>query len=144
MLPNIRRQNNWLPNIFNDFFNDDWMPMRSSSTTPAINVKDSDKSYLIEFAVPGMKKEHFHVHLNDLNQLVISVEKKQDAKHDDASGKYLRREFNYNRFEQTLQLPDHVDKNAISARSCHGVLYVEIPKIEQADQKQPARQIEIQ
>lgn len=144
MLPNIRRQNNWLPNLFNDFFNDDWLPMRPSVTAPAINVKESDKNYLIEMAAPGMKKEDFRVHVNDLNQLVISVEKKQESKHEEGSGKYLRREFNYNRFEQTLQLPDHVDKDAISARSCNGVLYVEIPKVESVEHKQPAKQIEIQ
>ena len=144
MLPNQKRQNHWLPNVFNDFFNDAWLPMRSSVITPAINVKENDNSYLIEIAVPGMKKEDCHVHVNDLNQLVISVEKKQESKHEDDSGKYLRREFNYNRFEQTLQLPDHVDKDAISARSCNGVLYVEIPKVESVEHKQSAKQIEIQ
>ena len=61
MLPTIRRQNqNWLPSIFNDFFNDEWNPMRTAmSAAPAINVKESDKAFEIEMAVPGMTKEDF-------------------------------------------------------------------------------------
>lgn len=144
MLPNQKRQNHWLPNVFNDFFNDAWLPMRSSVITPAINVKENDNSYLIEIAVPGMKKEDCHVHVNDLDQLVVSVAKKQEGKEEDASGRYLRREFNYNRLEQVLQLPDYVNKEAITAKVCNGVLCVEVPKMENGTQKHPAKMIEIQ
>jgi HSP20 family protein len=87
MLPTIKRQSNWLPSIFNDFFTEDWFPMRTA-TMPAINVKETDKAYHIEMAVPGMTKEDFHVHLNDKDQLVISVEKKQTNNDEDKSSKY--------------------------------------------------------
>ena len=82
MLPTIKRQNqNWLPSIFNDFFNDEWFPMRAAmSAAPAINVKESDKAFEIEMAVPGMTKEDFKVHVNDKDQLVVSVEKKNEKK----------------------------------------------------------------
>ena len=83
MLPTIKRQNpNWLPTIFNDFFSDDWFPMRTT-TVPAINVKEFDKEFVIELAVPGMTKEDFRVHVNDKDQLVVSVEKKQENTDDD-------------------------------------------------------------
>ena len=59
MLPAIKRQSAWLPTIFNDFFNDDWFPLRAASAAPAINVKETDKAYHIEMAVPGMTKEDF-------------------------------------------------------------------------------------
>ena len=145
MLPTIKRQNNWLPTIFNDFFNDDWFPMRSmAANTPAINVKENDKAFLVEIAAPGMTKDDFRVHVNDQDQLVISVEKKHENKEEDKNSKYLRREFNYMRFEQTLQLPDHVNKEAITAKVCSGVLKIELPKLEHVLEKQRARVIEIQ
>ena len=51
MLPTIKRQNNWLPTIFNDFFNDEWFPLRTVATTaPAINVKENDKAFVVEIA----------------------------------------------------------------------------------------------
>ena len=55
---------------------------------------------------------------------------------------YLRREFNYTKFEQTLILPDDVEKAKIGARVEHGVLYIDLPKTEQAKTK-VERQIEI-
>ena len=146
MLPTIKRQNqNWLPSIFNDFFNDEWFPMRAAmSAAPAINVKESDKNYEIEMAVPGMTKEDFKVHVNDKDQLVVSVEKKNEKKEEDKSSKFLRREFNYTRFEQALLLPENVDREAITAKVCSGVLHIVLPKLEEIPTKEPTRVIEIQ
>ncbi|MBR2487326.1 MAG: Hsp20/alpha crystallin family protein [Paludibacteraceae bacterium] len=145
MLPTIKRQNNWLPTIFNDFFNDDWFPMRAvSATAPAINVKEDDKAFTVEIAAPGMTKDDFKVHVNDKEQLVISVEKKKENKEEDKSAKYLRREFNYTRFEQALLLPENVDKEAITAKACSGVLCITLPKLATLPDKQPTRVIDIQ
>ena len=146
MLPTIKRQNqNWLPSIFNDFFNDEWFPMRAAmSAAPAINVKESDKAFEIEMAVPGMTKEDFKVHVNDKDQLVISVEKKNEKKEEDKSSKFLRREFNYTRFEQALLLPENVDREAITAKVCSGVLHVLLPKLADVPAKEPTRVIEIE
>ena len=146
MLPSIRKQNpNWLPSIFNEFFNDEWFPMRTAmSAAPAINVKESDKEFEIEMAVPGMTKEDFKVHVNDKDQLVVSVEKKNEKKEEDKSSKFLRREFNYTRFEQALLLPENVDREAITAKVCSGVLHIALPKLENIPAKEPTRVIEIQ
>jgi HSP20 family protein len=146
MLPTIKRQNpNWLPPIFNDFFNDDWFPMRSiAANTPAINVKENDKQFVVEIAAPGMTKDDFRVHVNDQDQLVISLEKKHETKEEDKSCKYLRRDFNYMRFEQALQLPEHVDKAAITAKACNGVLHIQLPKLTTMPEKKPTRVIDIQ
>ena len=145
MLPTSKRQNNWLPSLFNDFFNDEWFPMHAlSSAAPAINVKESAKAFEIEIAVPGMAKDDFRVHISDKDQLVISVEKKHESKEEEKNTKYLRKEFTYTRFEQSLMLPDNVDRDAISAKACHGVLKIELPKVEKTTEKEPARIIEIQ
>jgi HSP20 family protein len=146
MLPSIRKQNpNWLPSIFNEFFNDEWFPMRAAmSAAPAINVKESDKAFEIEMAVPGMTKEDFKVHVNDKDQLVVSVEKKNEKKEEDKSSKFLRREFNYTRFEQALLLPENVDREAITAKVCSGVLHVVLPKLADVPAKEPTRVIEIE
>ena len=144
MLPTTRRQNsNWLPSIFNDFFNDEWFPVRAT-TVPAINVKEFPNEFLVEMAVPGMTKEDFQVHVNDKDQLVVSVEKKQESSEEEKSAKYLRREFNYTRFEQTLLLPENIDREAITAKAKHGVLKIKLPKLANIPEKEPTRVIEIQ
>lgn len=122
------RSNNWIPSVFNDLFYNDFMP-KANCTAPAINVKESDKAYTVELAAPGMKKEDFNVHINDEGNLIIKMEQKEENKEEDKSARYLRREFNYSKFEQTLILPDDVKKEAISAKVEHGVLTVELPKV---------------
>lgn len=140
MLP-IMNRSQWLPEVFNDFFNTDFMP-KASATAPAINVIESDKDYTVELAAPGMKKEDFKVNINDDGNLVIKMEQKKEQNEEDKSRHYLRREFSYGKFEQTLLLPDDVEKDQIAARVEHGVLTIDLPKIAAA-QKKPARQIDI-
>jgi HSP20 family protein len=140
MMP-MMRTNNWIPAVFNDLFNADYLP-KVSATAPAINVKESDKAYIVELAAPGMKKEDFNVHINDEGNLVVKMESKNEKKEEDKTTRYLRREFSYSKFEQTLILPDDVKKDAISAKVEHGVLTVELPKLVEEKVK-VSRQIEI-
>jgi HSP20 family protein len=141
MTPMMRRNAAWLPSVFNDFFDTEFMP-KANATAPAINVKENDKAYIVELAAPGMKKEDFNVHINDEGNLIIKMESKQEQKEEDKSTRYLRREFSYSKFEQTLLLPDDVKKEDIKAKVEHGVLTVELPKIVEEKVK-VSRQIDV-
>ncbi len=137
----LARRNSWMPDVFNDFFDTDFMP-RANATAPAINVKETEKEYTVEVAAPGMKKEDFNINLDDDGNLVIKMEKKDEKKDENKKEHYLRREFAYSKFEQTLLLPDDVDKEKIGAGVNDGVLTVSLPKIEKNTVK-TARQIEV-
>jgi len=138
----IRRNQNWLPSIFNDFFDNDWME-KANATAPAINVLENEKEYKVELAAPGMTKEDFDVHIDEENNLVISMEKKNEKKEDEKNGRYLRREFSYSKFQQTMILPDDVDKEKIAASVNNGVLEIELPKLVVTEQPRQTRNIEI-
>lgn len=140
MMP-MMRSNNWIPAVFNDLFNTEFLP-KVSATAPAINVKESDKAYTVELAAPGMKKEDFNVHINDEGNLIIKMESKQEHKEEDKNTRYLRREFSYSKYEQTLILPDDVKKDDIKAHVENGVLTVELPRVVEEKVKL-SRQIEI-
>ena len=85
----MRRNQNWLPSIFNDFFDNEWME-RANATAPAINVIENEKDYRIEVAAPGMSKEDFNIKLDEDNNLVISMEKKSENKEENKhNGRYL-------------------------------------------------------
>ena len=139
---------NWLPSIFNDFFDNDWME-KTNATAPAINVIESEKNYKVEVAAPGMTKDDFNIHLGDDNELVISMEKKvENEDKDKENKKYLRREFSYTKFQQSLYLPDNVDKEKISANVSDGVLSdgvltIELPKYSPEEKAKVNRVIEI-
>jgi HSP20 family protein len=134
-------RNAWLPTVFNSLFDADLMP-HTAATAPAINVLESDKDYTVELAAPGLKKEDFNVNINDEGNLVIKMEQKQEDKEEDKKDHYLRREFSYSKYEQTLILPDDVEKDSISARMENGVLTVQLPKMQQTVTK-AGRQIEV-
>ena len=144
MMPMMRRtlNQNWLPTFFNDFFDDDWMP-HTHTTAPAINVKENDQSYKIEVAAPGMTKEDFNVSLVDDEHLMISLEKKNENSEEDKDSKFLRREFSYAKFQQTMALPDDVDKENISASVTDGVLTIDLRKKALEARSNESRVIEI-
>ena len=144
MMPTKRMYNNdqnWLPTFFNDFFDNDWM-MKTNATAPAINVVESDKDYKVEVAAPGMKKEDFNIHLGDNNELIITMEQKNENKEEHK--KYLRREFAYSKFQQSFVLPDNIEKEKISASVNDGILTIELPKQAPEEKAKVNRIIEIQ
>ncbi len=144
MVP-ARRNQNWLPSIFNDFLNDGWLMERRNTTAPAVNILENDDEYKIEVAAPGMTKEDFKVHINEDNELIISMEKKAEDKEEDKKhkGTYLRREFSYTQFQQSLLLPDNVERDKISAKVENGVMCIEIPKKKITEAAAASRQIEV-
>ena len=144
MLPVIRStRDSWLPDIFNDFFDNSWMN-RPTYTAPAINVIENEKEYDVELAAPGLDKEDFKVHVDEDNNLHIEMEKKSENKEGKKHGKYLRREFSYEKFQQTLLLPDDVDSAKIEAKVEKGVLNIHLPKKEVTVKKDTVKQIDIQ
>ncbi|HJA96943.1 MAG TPA: Hsp20/alpha crystallin family protein [Candidatus Alistipes faecavium] len=144
MVP-ARRNQNWLPSIFNDFLNNDWLMERRNATAPAVNILENDDEYKIEVAAPGMTKEDFKVHINEDNELIISMEKRAEEKEEDKKhkGTYLRREFSYTQFQQSLLLPDNVERDKISAKVEHGVMCIDIPKKKVTETAAATRQIEV-
>lgn len=132
-------ENSWLPEVFNDFFYNNNMP-KTNATAPAINVLENETEYTVELAAPGLRKEDFDISINNDGDLVIKMEKKNEVK--DEKAHYLRREFAYSKYEQTLILPDDVDKDKVGARMSDGVLNITLPKLNKSVQK-VARQIEV-
>ncbi len=143
MVPSRRTYNqNWLPSMFNDFFDNDWME-KSNATAPAINVLENENSYDLELAAPGMTKDDFKVSLDENGDLVINMEKKQENNDEKKHGHYLRREFSYSKFQQTMLLPEDADREKINAQVEHGVLKVNIPKVVKVEPEHTHKVIEI-
>ena len=143
MLPIRRNEQNWLPEIFNDFFDTNWMA-KANATAPAINVLDNEKSYELELAAPGLTKDDFMVSLDEEGNLSIDMEKKVDEKADKKHGHYLRREFSYSKYQQIMTLPDDADREKIEAKVENGVLLVNIPKVVKVAPENTHKMIEIE
>ena len=129
MLP-VMFKNSWFPTMFDEFLNNDFTPSTCTTTAPAVNVKEDEKAYTMEVAVPGIKKEYCRVSLNEDGNLSIAIENKMEHKEEDKKQHYLRREFSYANYQQNYSLPEDVVKDKISARVENGILTVTLPKQE--------------
>lgn len=144
----VRRNSNWLPDVFNDLFNTEFMP-RVNTTKPAVNVIEKDHEYTVELAAPGMTRDDFTVTLDEDENLVVAMEKKVEKTENEnenekkSDGHYLRREFFYSKFNQTLLLPEDVDRDKIVASVENGVLTVTLPKKSAEDLKKERKIITV-
>ncbi len=145
MLP-VLNSNYWFPTMFDEFFNNEWMP-KAKATAPAVNVKEDAKAYTMEIAVPGVKKEYCRVNINADGNLEVAIENKlehmEEEKSEDKKEHYLRREFSYSNYQQVYALPEDIVKEEISAKVEHGVLTITMPKEKPVEEKKIQRQVEI-
>lgn len=77
MMP-VRRNQDWLPSVFNDLFGDEWPLARKQQAAPAVNIIENERDYRIEVAAPGMTREDFCVKVENDNELVIALEKRTE------------------------------------------------------------------
>lgn len=147
MLPARRFNGQYgLTDFFNDFFENKSLE-KIGINTPAINVAEDEKEYRLEVAAPGACKDDFKIHINKDGNLVIEMEKKEcgckDKEKEKKECKYLRKEFSYSKFSQTLLLPENIDKEQIEAQVHNGVLKVIMPKLEKPPVEDENRVIEV-
>ena len=139
MLPSIRRSFRpfYMPNLFDD----DFFPVLSnrSSSMPAVNIREDEKNYVLELAIPGIDKKDLKIDVNE-DVLTISSETKNET--EESSNGYKRKEFSYTSFCRSFYVPENVNRDKIDANYKDGVLSVELPKQEEEKNK-IARQIKI-
>ncbi|RNC87753.1 MAG: Hsp20/alpha crystallin family protein [Winogradskyella sp.] len=122
----------------NDFFNSDFF--EEDSLMPAMNVKEHENDFEIEFAAPGFSKEDFKVTIDE-NVLNVCGEKKK--KSEDKDDDYTRKEFSYSSFKRSLSLPKSVNTDQdVKATYKNGILKLNLKKKEEA-KEQPKKVIEV-
>lgn len=138
MLPTIRTRNF---NPFANLFDDDFFPVLSNRTTsmPAVNIRENEKSYLLELAIPGIDKKDLKIDINE-DVLTISSEKKDES--EESKDGYKRKEFSYTSFCRSFFIPENVNREKIEAAYKDGILNVELPKMEEEKAKL-TRQVKI-
>ena len=136
-----------LPPMFDEFFGKDlftWTnpQFQPESALPSVNIKESNTSFELEVAAPGLEKKDFKVVLEN-NVLTISSNKENKVEEKDSEGKYTRKEFNYASFSRSFTLPSEiVQGDRISATYNDGILKISVPKKEEASLK-ACREIKI-
>lgn len=127
----LERHSNW-PTLrglaLSDFFDDDRFansPWFRGHNLPAVNVKETDKAFEVEVAVPGFNKKDFNISVED-GFLTVSAESKHE--NEEKEDNYTRREFGYSSFSRSFNLPVNTNEEDIQAKYEEGVLKLTIAK----------------
>lgn len=117
------------PLLFDDAFSKNFFEKQNRMfNTPAVNIKETDKSFELDLAVPGMDKKDFKIELKD-GSITISAKHEHKVEETNEKERYTRREFSYQSFSRSFVLAeDLVDPEAINAKYENGILNVSIPK----------------
>lgn len=127
--------------FFNDFFEGESLPKRMgrNSFVPSANIREGEKSFNVDLAVPGMKKDDFQI---EVNEDLLSIRSERKSENEEENEKFTKREFNYSSFVRSFRLPENVDAEKIEAKYQDGILRLEIPKTKE-DEKSKVRKISI-
>jgi HSP20 family protein len=135
-----------IPALFDDFFSRELFNWgnnnysSASTTVPSVNIRETANNYEVELAAPGMDKNDFAI---TLDGSILTISSSKERKAEDSHDNYTRREFSYESFKRSFELPKHVvDEQNINARYENGLLHLTVPKKEEAKQKTP-KMIEI-
>jgi HSP20 family protein len=124
------------PTLFDDLLTGKTL----SGFMPSVNVSETEKSWHIEVAAPGMNKENFRISL-EKDMLTISAEVKTEEKKEEKN--YCRREFTYGSFSRSFRVRENsVDADNIGARYENGILQIDLPK-KSAEAAKNTREIRI-
>lgn len=147
----LRKNRSMIPSVMSDlldtgrFFTPDVFDIDTdllnltSSSVPSVNIIENPSDFKVELAAPGMDRKDFKIEI-DNNSLTISGEKKEERKEDTEN--YRRREFSYNAFNRSFDLPENVIADKIDAKYENGILHLSLPKKEVTILK-PKKEIKI-
>jgi len=139
----VKRNNLVFPSLMNEIFKPDWFGgmenFNTNTSVPAVNIKENEKDFELELAVPGRKKEDFNIEV-DNNVLTVSSEIKSENEVKEEN--YTRREFGFTSFKRAFTLPESIDEDKIKADYIDGLLRFTMPKRKEALPK-PKRMIEL-
>lgn len=131
----VKKNTDWLPSIFDEFFPENRLDSINYErfSIPAVNIQENFSNFVIELAVPGLKKENIAIEIEkDVLKVSSHVSSDETATDEKEGTRFTRREFNYTAFERSFTLPETVNKDSVKANYENGVLRIELPKVEEA------------
>jgi len=101
---------------------------------PALNIKEKKDEFEIELAAPGFSKKDFEV---TIDNGCLNISAKKEMSKEEKEEDYTRKEFSYNAFERSLQLPENVSDEKIKAKYDNGILKFSLAKKEESKKMKP-------
>jgi len=130
-----------IDNAFTQFFGDSGNTTSKDTWAPRLDIKETDKCYVVCAELPGMKKEDVKVTLKG-GYLEIEGEVKRSS--EEEGEKIHRSERQYGKFFRRIGVPEEVKKESIQAKFENGILEVSVEKpVPAPEEKEVSTSIEI-
>jgi HSP20 family protein len=141
MLPMITRRS-YKPFLWSNLFDDDFFPVVSQRSTsiPAVNIKEDEKRFVLDLAVPGIDKKDLKI---EIHEDVLTISSENNKEKEETHDGFKRREFSYSSFCRSFYLPENVNKDKIGANYKDGILSVELPKEEEEEKAKLSREVKV-
>lgn len=134
VMKTVNKNSIWLPGLLDNILFDNKLDVFNNNyetfSIPAVNIIENFPNFVVELAVPGLKKESFTIEVEE-DTLKIASKKVEEKKEENTNFQYRRKEFNYSNFERSFKLPENIKVEDIQANYENGILRVTIPKMEE-------------
>ncbi|HYA77355.1 MAG TPA: Hsp20/alpha crystallin family protein [Verrucomicrobiae bacterium] len=92
---------------------------------PAIDLEDRGKDFLVKAEMPGFKKENIEIDVQDDS---VAITGEAGWKYDKKEHEYICKERACKTFYRTIDLPEEVKVDEVTANLTEGVLEITLPK----------------
>ena len=123
-----------------DFFRDDFFKGEKNNLMKT-DIKETDKSYILDIDLPGYNKEDIKVDITD-GYLTINAKTSNEV-NEEEKGKYVRRERFMGEATRSFYVGEDIKEDEIKASFKNGILNLEVPKVSPEEKKSEKKYIEI-
>ena len=130
-----------MPKIFDDdFFRDDFFDRKERLNLMKTDIREDDKSYLLEVDLPGYSKDDIKIDITD-GYLTINAKVEKEDNEDNKN--YVRRERFTGEVSRSFYVGEDIKEDEVKASFKNGILTLEVPKLSLEDKKKDKKYIEI-
>ena len=131
-----------MPKIFDDdFFRDDFFDRKDRNfNLMKTDIREDDKSYLLEIDLPGYSKDDIKI---DITDGYLTINAKVEKEDNDSNKNYVRRERFTGEVTRSFYVGEDIKEDEVKANFKNGILTLEVPKVSLEDKKKDKKYIEI-
>jgi HSP20 family protein len=130
---NLLGLNREVDRFFNSFLTKADHAEVENIVSPSMEVEETDNHFNISFELPGVEKDDLKIEMKE-DVLTVSGEKKSQNVVNEKNYHYSERSFG--KFKRAIEINSSVVNDKINAEFKNGVLFISLPKAEEAKPKQ--------
>ena len=126
----IQNAMNDFDRYFESFFGDSMLnsQIRNYSRLPAVDIRETEKSYVIDMELPGYDEHDVEIHVDGASLSIASKQQEETKDANDNQGTWILRERRINPFSRSFKMPENSNPEKVSAEFRKGILTIEIEK----------------